>query len=92
MITVDTFALIRTHTYVLAATVLSNFYLQMRLKAQLQYPKQMAPMRSFVIGQGNMRVDFASNSGPITWEFVAWWASYMENLAKRGVTGRLKCW
>lgn len=88
MITLDSFVgpLIRTS----AATILTSFYLQMRFNAQTRW-KQMPPMQNFVVGQGSMRVHFAGSSGPITWEFVAWWADFMGDLAKRGVAGRLKC-
>ena len=89
MITLDTVVgpLIRTS----AATILTSFYLQMRFNAQTRW-KQTPQLQNFVVRQGNMRVHFAGNAGPLTWEFVAWWADFMADLAKRGVAGRLKCW
>ena len=76
----------------LVASMFSAFYEEARLNALTRWPLEIRPMPSFMIGKGNIRVDFTSQFGPIPWTLVIWWAEKMGLMSRMGVAGRYRCW
>ena len=76
----------------LVNSMFSAFYAEARVNAIARWPLEIRPMPSFVIGKGNIRVDFMSQLGPIPWTLVSWWAEKMGSMSRLGVTGRYRCW
>ena len=76
----------------LATSMFSAFYEEARLNALTRWPLEIRPMPSFMIGKGNIRVDFTSQFGPIPWTLVVWWADKMGAMSRMGVAGRYRCW
>ena len=76
----------------LITSIFSAFYAEARQNAITRWPLEMRPMPSFMIGKGNIRVDFASQFGPIPWTLVVWWAEKMGSMSRLGVAGRYRCW
>ena len=72
--------------------VFSAFYTEAYRNALERWPTEMRPMQSFMIGKGNIRVDFMSQIGPIPWALVAWWAQKMGSMSRHAVAGRYKGW
>ena len=89
---IDSAALNSAASVSLVNSLFSAFYAEARLNAITRWPLEIRPMPSFMIGKGNIRVDFASQLGPIPWALVSWWAEKMGSMSKLGVTGRYRCW
>ena len=77
---------------VLVNSMFSAFYAEARFNAVTRWPLEWRPMPSFMIGKGNIRVDFMSQFGPIPWTLVSWWAEKMGSMARLGVNGRYRSW
>ncbi|CAF9938381.1 MAG: hypothetical protein HETSPECPRED_001056 [Heterodermia speciosa] len=73
-------------------SMFSVFYAEAQVNAITRWPLEMRPMSSFMIGKGNIRVDFMSQFGPIPWTVVAWWAQKMGSMSRLGAFVRKEVW